>query len=442
MLTLPGIRNPISLARLILERSTKPLSLRRVPPNLLVGQGATDFAAEAGVRIHHPDLLISPAAGERFEKWKGELGKINDTQSNKSVVEINMLDSEDDKKQHDVDDFEHAPCWNESQPYSPSLEAVEPDSAVTSAADLTMPLTKFKRRRLLSSNEIGTDGQESEKSHDEGQDDDDERDDDEDYDSDSNIDDDFSLTQAPPPTRQHSLRHAHLAHHFSSEDKESETSSLPAAPPPTRVDSPSQTHQSALDGHESLTYEHLLSAAREDEITDTVGAIAVDCYGNIAAGSSSGGIGMKHKGRVGPAALVGIGSAVVPVDPGDRDKRCVATVTSGTGEHMATSMAAGTCASRLYTSSRRRLRGGSESTDDDNAMRCFVERDFMGTPALSFDDLCVSDKNLPILDHPSVKHSHSIGAIGILGVKKTADAIYLYFAHNTDSFVSRTFQLL
>lgn len=36
--------------------------------------------------------------------------------------------------------------------------------------------------------------------------------------------------------------------------------------------------------------------------------------------------------------------------------------------------------------------------------------------------------------HPSVKHSHSAGAIGILAVKRTRDGIYLYFAHNTDSF--------
>lgn len=341
------------------------------------------------MKIHHPDLLISPAAGERFERWKGELGKINDTQSDKSGLEMNLLDFQDEKKKDDVKDFEHAPCWNESQPYSPSLEAIDPDSTFTSA-DLMVPSTKSKRKRLLSSNEIGTDGQESVESQDDGEDyEDDEQDEDDDG---SNIDDDFSLDQPPSPARQRSSRHAHFAHHFSSEDKESEALSLPAAPPPTRADSPSQMHQSALDGHESLTYEHLLSAAREDEITDTVGAIAVDCFGNIAAGSSSGGIGMKHKGRVGPAALVGIGSAVVPVEPEDKDKMSVATVTSGTGEHMATSMAAGTCASRLYSSSRRRYQGGSESTDDDNAMRCFVERDFMGTSVPSPSNLSDGDR--------------------------------------------------
>ena len=34
-----------------------------------------------------------------------------------------------------------------------------------------------------------------------------------------------------------------------------------------------------------------------------------------------------------------------------------------------------------------------------------------------------------------MKQSHSAGAIGVLGVKKTVDGVYLYFAHNTDSFV-------
>lgn len=33
-------------------------------------------------------------------------------------------------------------------------------------------------------------------------------------------------------------------------------------------------------------------------------------------------------------------------------------------------------------------------------------------------------------------HSNSSGAIGILGVKKSVDGVWLYFAHNTDTFVS------
>lgn len=32
-------------------------------------------------------------------------------------------------------------------------------------------------------------------------------------------------------------------------------------------------------------------------------------------------------------------------------------------------------------------------------------------------------------------HSNSTGAVGILGVKKSVDGVWLYFAHNTDTFV-------
>ena len=131
----------------------------------------------------------------------------------------------------------------------------------------------------------------------------------------------------------------------------------------------------------------LESVSLGDDITDTVGAIAIDHLGNIAAGSSSGGIGMKHRGRIGPAALIGIGTAVIPVDPQDSDKTSVATVTSGTGEHMATTMAATTCANRLYTSTRKSRGGGSESTDDDTAVKGFIEQDFMGTFVLGLDSV-------------------------------------------------------
>ena len=154
----------------------------------------------------------------------------------------------------------------------------------------------------------------------------------------------------------------------------------------------------------------------EDDITDTVGAIAIDSRGNIACAASSGGIGMKHRGRIGPAALVGVGAAVVPVHPNDKSKTCIAAVTSGTGEHMGTTLAASVCADRLYSGLQKSDQGPLEPIGEEKVLRGFIEREFMM--------------------HPSVKNSNSAGAIGIVSLKKTRDAVYLYFAHNTDSFVS------
>jgi taspase (threonine aspartase 1) len=152
----------------------------------------------------------------------------------------------------------------------------------------------------------------------------------------------------------------------------------------------------------------------EDFITDTVGAIAIDNFGNIAAGSSSGGIGMKHRGRVGPAALVGIGTAVIPANPQDDDGITVAAVTSGTGEHMATTMASHKCAERLYFATRRGPGGVNSPATEEESMYSFIRDDFM--------------------DHPGVKNGHSGGAIGVMAVKKTPYGYFLHFAHNTDSF--------
>lgn len=116
-----------------------------------------------------------------------------------------------------------------------------------------------------------------------------------------------------------------------------------------------------------------------DMVSDTVGAIAIDKFGNIAAGSSSGGIGMKHQGRIGPAALIGIGTHVIPVDPTDPEGTAVAVVTSGTGEHIATTLSASTCALRVLHCQRKGDFGTFEIVTEDEALRSMISKEFSGT---------------------------------------------------------------
>jgi beta-aspartyl-peptidase (threonine type) len=62
----------------------------------------------------------------------------------------------------------------------------------------------------------------------------------------------------------------------------------------------------------------------EDEKHGTVGAVALDRYGNLAAGTSTGGLTNKHSGRVGDSSIIGAGTYA--------DNRSVAVSTTGTGE--------------------------------------------------------------------------------------------------------------
>ena len=45
----------------------------------------------------------------------------------------------------------------------------------------------------------------------------------------------------------------------------------------------------------------------DSQINDTVGAITIDVYGNVAAAVSTGGISLKYSGRVGDSAIPGSG---------------------------------------------------------------------------------------------------------------------------------------
>ncbi|KAJ3414983.1 taspase, threonine aspartase, 1 [Chytridiales sp. JEL 0842] len=77
---------------------------------------------------------------------------------------------------------------------------------------------------------------------------------------------------------------------------------------------------------------------------DTVGAVAIDSEGNVAAGSSSGGILFKNPGRLGPAALYGVGIWArnpSPTLPG------LSITATGTGEHISRILLARTLVDHL-----------------------------------------------------------------------------------------------
>ncbi|KAI5270683.1 N-terminal nucleophile aminohydrolase [Aureobasidium subglaciale] len=466
------IKNPISLARTLLDRSTQLLSLRRVPPNLLVGQGAIEFAASVNMPILPYDALVSAGAKERWLKWKADLNAVEKNGKNSTPQKSSSLTAvppsqtlsgfgPDDRVREQMRRSHtralEAGVWNEAQPITPlpsstdslvapgyiprtltnGLQASTP-TRIPTGYPAEPPLIIFSDpygppgprqpyigAPLANSGRRLNDGHHSAENF--------------------SLTDTMDLDDIQNLSGLYSSRYSdrHDGSSGSSIDYSSSSSAslqLPSITPSPELE-PMLSDLLALEGMdielplspseqatESASPDLLYTSPpplppsphldQEDHITDTVGAIAIDSYGNIACGASSGGIGMKHRGRVGPAALVGIGSAVIPIDPEDRDRNTVAAVTSGTGEHMATTMASTVTAERLFYGVKKTSAGIVE-TDDADAIKSFIERDFIG--------------------HPSVKHSHSAGAIGILAVKRTREGIYLHFAHNTDSFALASF---
>ncbi|KAM0171776.1 hypothetical protein ACHAPF_007915 [Botrytis cinerea] len=420
------IKNPVSLARLILEASSRPLSLRRVPPNLLVGQGATDFAWEHGIPVVPHDMMCSKNARERYVRWRDDLRRA-EGQGRMTPSSTNSSQAADDeaaareyeervraKQRRDHTNALMTGTWNEGQPDSPSTtspgRACPQECGPYSPRPGTPPSRGYFQMnapgRGASRSPVGTTPAKRARL--------------------------AALSDGSPGRVQSLLSPSVTTSGVSSEP------GISASTAPSTIDRPSSTdghlsptdqekviemHSASLDlaqegtiecPHESIPEPLTPEKADVDLITDTVGAIAIDMYGRIAAASSSGGIGMKHRGRVGPAALVGIGTAVVPCDERDEDQVSVAAVTSGTGEHMATTMASQKCADRLYHNTRRARGGQDMEANEDEAMESFVQADFMG--------------------HPGVSGSNSAGAIGVMAVKKTQYGYFLHFAHNTDSF--------
>lgn len=423
----PDIRNPISLAKLILDLSNKPLSLRRVPPNALVGQGAKNFAEEHGMATFGNEYLVSKNARDRFIRWQDDLkraeGKAKESKpsanSEHGQAECSpcQYDTGPPLEAHRTYSRDHSAAviagpWNEGQPDSPYYGTPTPGSVAGSESPITANYFRSPVASVgVSTARSGRNGLSPSRSRGRSR--------------------RADLTTQAATSRSNALTPDEINQTYADAVLGFDTrrpkqangyqTGLPfterlANDFPQGVKRPnSQTDEGGvLDRHPTWRpFRH--GADGEDQITDTIGAIAIDDKGHIAAGSSSGGIGMKHQGRLGPAALVGIGTAVVPFSEDDEEGITVAAVTSGTGEHMATTMASQRCAERIYRGVRKGVGGGEVQDDDEDAiMESFIADDFM--------------------NHPGVRNCHSAGAIGVMVVKKTRTGYYLYFAHNTDSF--------
>ncbi|KAL5008296.1 hypothetical protein ScPMuIL_013877 [Solemya velum] len=95
------------------------------------------------------------------------------------------------------------------------------------------------------------------------------------------------------------------------------------------------------------THRHGDQLVSDQPISDTVGAVCIDGYGHMSSAVSSGGIPLKHSGRIGPAAVCGSGCWAY--DCKGEDRPGVAIAVSGSGEDLMRTHFARECAQSVVT---------------------------------------------------------------------------------------------
>ncbi|XP_068086108.1 threonine aspartase 1 isoform X2 [Anabrus simplex] len=79
----PGVKNPVFLARHLCLKQNARLALGRVPPSFLVGEGARLEAVQAGIPTIPPEEMISPRADKLHHKCRKEVHKFNQKKNSK-----------------------------------------------------------------------------------------------------------------------------------------------------------------------------------------------------------------------------------------------------------------------------------------------------------------------------------------------------------------------
>lgn len=86
---LSTVANPISLARVLCERQSKQLSLDRIPPMILCGDGATEYARKFNLQMVEPETLISRKARKVYDHYRKKIDQYEDTFN----VRVSALDT-------------------------------------------------------------------------------------------------------------------------------------------------------------------------------------------------------------------------------------------------------------------------------------------------------------------------------------------------------------
>uniref|UniRef100_A0A7N6BRJ1 Threonine aspartase 1 n=1 Tax=Anabas testudineus TaxID=64144 RepID=A0A7N6BRJ1_ANATE len=127
-----------------------------------------------------------------------------------------------------------------------------------------------------------------------------------------------------------------------------------------------------MDTGRNQTKKKRLSSGKENRCLDTVGAVVVDLEGNVAAAVSSGGLAMKHPGRVGQAAHYGCGCWAE--NACNMNSYSTAVSTSGCGEHLIRTMLARECSAAM------------QSEDAHQALLEAMQNKFISSPFLASED--------------------------------------------------------
>ena len=117
-----------------------------------------------------------------------------------------------------------------------------------------------------------------------------------------------------------------------------------------------QLAQAIARGNSPLDHDRENSPLDHDRY-GTVGAVAVDSRGNLAAGTSTGGITNKHYGRVGDSPIIGAGTYA--------DNRSCAVSATGQGEHFIRCVIAHVVAQRMLLLGESVTRAAEHAINDE-----------------------------------------------------------------------------